>query len=328
MNNREIRLIFNNIFKRLPSFSDQAVVWFINGLFKTDHAISGTVEYLMTDYITSGYKSNMVDLLIRVNNTHMYHIEAQIKDDKTMALRMFEYGFQVGLHHKTTTDNEIYIQFPEAKVIYWEPTNSTPTQETLRFRFPNGTFHIYSVDTFKFLDHPVDELEEQKMTILLPFYLLKLRHQVATAKTSEERKLLSLEMDRIIKRLLWIVEKNRNEGLITTEDARHITDQMDLLYTQLYVEQYPEFKEGNEMLQEALKTYSEKYIEAARSAWQNEKQAWQSKEQVWQNEKQAWQNEKRHTIQTLAKMNLSMDAIAKAMNMSHEDVAKIIEEGN
>ena len=167
--------IFDLVFKRLMRLSSGAIVQFINGLFDTAYPVDSTVEYPSTETVTDDLTHVVSDMLILIGGKHLYHIEAQINNDENMALRVFNYGYLEGLKRKTIEDDLITIPFPAAKIIYWETTPKTPDTVTLRLQFPDGNHYDYGVDTFKFLDHSIQELEEKKMSILLPFYVLKLR---------------------------------------------------------------------------------------------------------------------------------------------------------
>jgi hypothetical protein len=306
-------------------------VQFINGLFGADHPINSVVEYPTTEYISENLKKHLLDILIVVNKTYTYHLEAQIKDDKNMAVRMFEYGHAVGFHNKKIQENVIHIKFPEARVIYWETTKKTPDQETLVLEFPDGTTHKYQVKTFKYLSHSIKELEEERMVILLPFYLLKLRKRVIAAKTGEKRAKLAVELKDIIEKMMQSLESSEKRGLITTEDVRLISDHIDRLLSELYKNRYEEFKEADEMLQGALKTYSEIAAEQARlderklwqEARQKEQETWQKEQETWQKEQETWQRERKQMIENLTAMGMDKQNIAHAMNLSVDDVVKL-----
>ena len=59
----------------------------------------------------------------------------------------------------------------------------------LSLEFPDGGSYDYAIKTLKFLDHGLKELEEKRLVILLPFYVLKLRKRVVSARSHERRAL-------------------------------------------------------------------------------------------------------------------------------------------
>ena len=200
----------------------------------------------------------MSDIVVVINGIHVYHLEAEIKDDESIVLRMFEYGFAQGLSTKAASDGgeRITIKFPNARIIYWETTKRTPDEVILSLEFPNGGSYDYIVKTFKFLDHGINELEEKRLVILLPFYVLKLRKRVVSARSQKRRTELSSEMRAIMDNLVLTTERAVKTGLLSEPDGRMVLEYTESLYKELY-EKYKEFKEADVMLQDTILTYSE-----------------------------------------------------------------------
>jgi predicted transposase/invertase (TIGR01784 family) len=251
--------IFDMVLKQLLHLSAPAIIQFINGLFDADHPLDSTVEYPNTETVTKKLRRLLSDTVVIIGGVHVYHLEAEISDDANMAIRVFEYGFAEALRTKTVSDSgeKISIRFPNARVLYWETTGKTPDEVTLALEFPEGGCYDYMVRSFKFLDHEIKELEAQKMTILLPFYVLKLRKKVVQARTTRRRLELSAEMKAILDELVLAVDRGEMAGLMSEPDKRIVLDHMEQMYRELF-EQYSEFKEADTMLQDRLMTYEEK----------------------------------------------------------------------
>lgn len=175
-----------------------------------------------------------------------YQLEAQISNDLNMALRVFRYGFEESLRSRSFADGEITLPFPQVRVIYWETSRKTPDTLTVNLVFPDGTRHKYEVEAFKFLDHSIAELEERNMSILLPFYVLKLRKQVKAARTGKRRLELSKEMEGIIDKLEATVRRSAGAGVLDEEDTLMVLNDLNQLYQELY-NGYNEFRRTDEM---------------------------------------------------------------------------------
>ena len=255
---RETQQIFDLILKRLLKLSSRAVIQFINGLFGADHPLDGTVEYPNTEHVSRKLRRLMSDVIVVIDGAHVYHLEAEIGDDESIVIRVFEYGFAEGLRTKELSEGgqKITVKFPNARIIYWETTKRTPDEVVLSLEFPEGGNYDYVVKTFKFLDHTIKELEEKKLVILLPFYVLKLRKRVVSAKNSESRAELCAEMREILDELMGAVERAVSIGLMSETDRRFALEYTERLYKELY-QSYDEFKEADAMLQETILTYSE-----------------------------------------------------------------------
>jgi hypothetical protein len=185
-----------------------------------------------------------------------------LSGDADVAVRVFEYGFREGLRTKTVTDddNVIEVRFPDARIIYWETSRKAPDEVTLHLKFPDGRYHDYKVKTFKFLNHDISELERKKLSILLPFYVLKLRKRVVSAKTSKQRTELAIEMKAILDELVTTVERGEKAGLMNESDKRIVLEHMERLYRELF-NHYKEFTEVDSMLRDRILTYSEEAAE-------------------------------------------------------------------
>jgi hypothetical protein len=209
--------------------------------------------------VTKKLRRLLSDIIIIIGGVHVYHIEGEIGDDANIAIRVFEYGFAEGLRTKTVSNDgeNISIRFPKARIIYWETTGKTPDKVTLSLEFPEDGRYDYTVRSFKFLDYGIRELESRKMTILLPFYVLKLRKKVVRAKSAQRRQELSTEMKSILDELVATVERGEKAGLMSEPDMRIVLDHMEQIYRELFG-QYEEYKEADVMLQERLLTYEEK----------------------------------------------------------------------
>ena len=252
---RETQQIFDLTLKRLLRSSSVAVVQFINGLFGTEHSLDSIVDYPNTENVSDKLKRLLSDMVVVINGLYAYHLEAEIKDNENIALRVFEYGFAEGLRTKKILNSgeKIWLRFPNTRIIYWETTARTPDEVTLSLEFPEGGNYDYVVKTFKFLDHDINELEEKKLALLLPFYVLKLRKRV---KKSRHRAELCAEMKAILENIDAALERAVETGLMSKMDACNALEHTERLYKELYQE-YVEFKEVDAMLRDKILTYSE-----------------------------------------------------------------------
>jgi hypothetical protein len=249
--------IFDLILKRLLRLSGPAVVQFINGLFGTNHPLDSKVEYPSTESVSRKLRKLLSDMIVIVNGVH-YHIEAEIRDDETIVIRVFEYGFAEGLRTMTVLGGgeRITLKFPNARIIYWETTKKAPDEAVLALEFPDGGHYDYKVKTLKFLEHDIEELEKRKLALLLPFHVLKLRKEVVSAKTSSTRTKLAEEMKRLLDEVIGAIDRVADAGLMSESDSRSLLEYTERLYKELYKE-YDEFKEVDVVLQDTILTYSE-----------------------------------------------------------------------
>ena len=249
---------YDRAFKRAIHLSSPAVIRFINGVFGTSHPLTAKVEYLSTEHITDRLKQSIGDILIRINgdNAATYMIEVQITDDGDMAFRIWNYSYLKGLETRTAKGPITEIKLVPAIVIYLEPGPSTPDQLSVRITGMDGAEHTFTYPTLKLLDYTVEELEERNLSILLPFYLLKLRKRVQAARTPEKRQALAGQMKELVEELTAAVERGERKGSLDKSDMRTLIALMGKLYDNLY-KGYPEFEEAHEMVDEMLLTVAD-----------------------------------------------------------------------
>jgi predicted transposase/invertase (TIGR01784 family) len=255
---RDTAHIFDLIFKQLMmDLSDRAIVQFINGLFNVDHPLDSVVTRLNTESVSGKLRPLRSDMILSINGLS-YHIEDEIHENDRMVLRVFEYGFAEAVRTKTVSDDgrKITLKFPSTRIIYWEAAKDAPDEVILSQEYPDGGHYNYKVKVFNFLEHGIEELERQKLAILLPFYVLKLRRSTVWARTSNRRAELATEMKSIVDGIVTVVERCAKAGVMSESDKRTVLEHTERLYKELF-KQYSEFKEADTVLQERILTYSE-----------------------------------------------------------------------
>ncbi len=121
-----------------------------------------------------------------------FGIEFQTKNDNTMIVRMFEYGFKKGkeqLKNSKKFKEEIKtIYFPKQKVIFFEENKNIENQLKLKIVFPDEQKIIYTIDVIKYWEYTNEELKEKKMFPLMPLQLFNLRKELEKAHNKNDLK--------------------------------------------------------------------------------------------------------------------------------------------
>ena len=333
--------IFDLTFKNLFHLSKRAVINLINGCFDRNYPLDSALEYLATENVTDELGHSFCDISIRIANTDDFIFEAQSGNDSSILIRIFEYGYHSGLKRKIVRKGHITeIQLPYAMVIYWVPKHRVPEQETLRLLGPDGRFLDYEIKSFNFLGHSIEELEEKKMSVLLPFYVLKHRDAVKSAATSEDRQVLALEMRGIIEELMATIRRSEEAGLIERGDVWRIFGSLKRLYEDAY-KTYREFVEVDTMVEDTFfQEYEEKIREAEERAakaaekkaeeWAKKKaEGWaELKPEEWAKKKaEEWAERSREIAQYLIRKNWDIREIAEATKLDMDTVKSLYAQG-
>lgn len=234
--------------KKILTLSSKSVINMINGLFQTTYTEDSTISYNWTEFVDTELRRTLADTILTINGTHSYHIEAQMERDEDIIFRVFDYGY----HHAETTrsyqDNCYVLRFPEPKIIYLYTTKDIPDTYTLRLDFGSQGYFDYQTPVFKYLESSVEELNQKKLIILIPFQLLKLRKLLQKDRSPSNLRALQnlIEND-----ILGSIETNLLSGNISINDAYRLRQLTKLLYDYIYAH-YAEMEELNDMTDESL----------------------------------------------------------------------------
>ena len=113
-----------------------------------------------------------------------YHLEFQTRNDNSMVIRMFEYGFQKAKekYKQDINDKNLKtIYFPKQKVIFFEKNRNIEDWMNLKIIFPDDQELLYSVDVIKYWELTDEYIIKKKMYPLLPLQLFNLRKELETA---------------------------------------------------------------------------------------------------------------------------------------------------
>jgi len=237
-----INQIYDKILKRILTLSAGAVINLINGLFGTNFPLNSKIVYNWTESVDDKLGKTISDTILTIHvgeEKHRFHLEAEIDcgstNDISIVLRVFEYGYRDALKHREVGKDKITLKFPKPKIILLEHNSNSPDEVTLELDFGAGKTIEFGVPTVKFLDYSIEELNAQRMVILLPLYLLKLRQQIEKAvKEGVVRQNAQALKDLINDGILKVIDENEKAGHIESYDAYVLAGLVKKLYDHLY----------------------------------------------------------------------------------------------
>ena len=191
------KIKLDEILKYLFTTSEKVLIKLLNSIFEENfdenevsvtitnsEFIEETLEVLRGDMFFKIFdKSNEEYESHKMN----YHLEFQTKNDNTMIIRMFEYGFRKGkenaVDHK---DNIKRLYFPKQKVIFFEQNKNIEDTLKLMIVFGNDKEFLYEVEVMKYWEYTDEELIKRKMYPLIPLQLFNLRKDLHLAKQKND----------------------------------------------------------------------------------------------------------------------------------------------
>ena len=191
----ESRVKLDEVLKSLFNVSKKVLMGMMNSLFHEDYDIDSTeITFANNEFVTDEYDIIRGDLFLKISNDNKpyhYHIELQTKNDKTMVIRMFEYGFKKAKElarcegKNSSEDDETTIYIPKQLVMFIEENKNIKDELKMKLVFPDGQIINYRVPVLKCWEYDDKRFIEEKMYPLLPLQIFKLRHRMESIKRSK-----------------------------------------------------------------------------------------------------------------------------------------------
>ena len=179
-------------------------------------------------------------------------------EDEEIVFRVFEYGFGHAYKNRTYEDGCETMFFPRPCIIYLDEgkKDTIPDEYTLVLKFENQGEFFYKVPVFKLQTISIQELNDKKLIVLLPFLLLRLRKKIEKIRSKENMEELQ---NLVVNDIINAIHKNEELGNLSRSDALDLVD----LTTRLYMKIYSKYKEMEDftmrMVDQSLELASDKY---------------------------------------------------------------------
>ena len=185
----ENRVKLDEVLKSLFNVSKKVLIEMMNSLFHENYDIDSTeITFENNEFVTDDYDIIRGDLFLKISNDNKpyhYHIELQTKNDKTMVIRMFEYGFKKAKELsrcEDSSDDETIIYIPKQLVMFIEENRNIKDELKMKLVFPDGQIVNYKVPVLKCWEYDDKRFIEEKMYPLLPLQIFKLRYEMDSIK--------------------------------------------------------------------------------------------------------------------------------------------------
>lgn len=203
----------DEVLKFLFSTSKKVLVNLLNGIFEENYR-SDEVNLSVSnnEFVMDTFDTLRGDVFFDILNSESekisYHLEFQTRNDSTMVIRMFEYGFRKAKEQSRNNDDFKTIFFPKQKVIFFEENRNIKDIIKLKIVFPSDDTFLYSVPVMKYWEYSDKELLENRMYPLLPLQLFNLRRELEQYKRKNNIK----KINELSIKAKEIAEKIANES--------------------------------------------------------------------------------------------------------------------
>ena len=102
--------------------------------------------------------SELLEELVR--KTYTFECEAWY--DKTIVLRLAEYGSSIAVENAEITEEGVILTHPNSAVIFLHPKGKIPEKMKITHRFPSGEEASYFVPALQIKNYTVDDIFNKK----------------------------------------------------------------------------------------------------------------------------------------------------------------------
>ena len=207
---------------------DDALIQFVNYVFHENYDDTARITRLRNEHFiehTNGETEKQItdshfSITFR-NHTKKYHMECQSNGySGSLLVRIIQYTFQTAIDDSTYEHDEIRIEIPKSVVLVLRNKGNPP--ENVRFKIitPGGEL-TYEAPVICEAWFGIDEMFENKLHFLLPFFSFNLEDQMDIYEHNEEKlnEFGNLYLD-IIERVHQLSEaelSQRTKGVIIKE---------------------------------------------------------------------------------------------------------------
>jgi len=176
----------DQVLKFLFSTSNKVLINLLNGVFEENFNVDEvSLTVSNNEFIEDTLDVLRGDMFFKISHDESkkvsYHLEFQTKNDNTMVVRMFEYGFKKAKEEADEKSHVKRIVFPKQKVIFFEENKNIEDKLRLNIVFPDSQEIDYTVPVLKYWEYSDKDLISKKMYPLMPLQLFQLKKELIKA---------------------------------------------------------------------------------------------------------------------------------------------------
>ena len=216
-----VKQIMNNM-------QDKNIIEFIGALFSKKYTKDSQLIRLCTETHDENATQRRADFYLKVDND-FYNIEVQSREDKFMALRIFEYGIRGAMQHgqQTEDDDTINLDFPEPVVIYLRKGKNVHNEHKVNLNLPGYDEPVvYKAKVRYVSDYTIQDMIDQKCYPLIPFFPMRFEDEISKIHDASFEESMNRNICDLVNRLRNQVKMNE----LMIKDYIYITNAMGKIY--------------------------------------------------------------------------------------------------
>ena len=142
-----------------------------------------------------------------------YHLECESKPyDKSILIRIFEYDAQIAVDDAMTDRQKIKLRFPNSGLLMLRSNSNTPDEAEVVIEVPKDSIS-YRIPIIKVSDFTVEELFENRLFMLIPFYIFNFEKELPSINGDSEK---LIELTESYRRILEKLDELQARGELSS----------------------------------------------------------------------------------------------------------------
>ena len=262
--------IWDAIIKRMAMLHPTSLLPVIKEIFDKKYLEETKIEFLSTEYSVeqnfgsggSILHSIRADLVVKINDRDVYHLECQIAPKGDMMFRMYEYDSQIALIHGVRfyqKNQKSFLEMPKSCILYLTHTRNTPDVEIMQIRIPDGSVWEYKIPTLKVQNYTLEMIKKKQLYFILPLTTIRYYNR----KTKRLRENDSKPFVQFLKEAVQLIREAVHESNISVKEGEDILDFLHRGCQYLFAEDPNTLKGVREVMEPIFKLGREIFEEEA-----------------------------------------------------------------
>ncbi|WP_026488047.1 hypothetical protein [Butyrivibrio sp. XBB1001] len=212
---------YDDAYRTMETECDDIVIPFVNYFYNENYDNTAKITRLRNEHFVEhadqSDEKRITDSHFEITQDDVsknYHLECESRPyDQSILVRIFEYDTQTALDKSKSEGNVLRVRFPYTGLILLRTSSTSPDRAEIIIETPNGEVN-YDVKIIKVSDFSIDNIFENRLYMMIPFYIFNFESEFKAINEDEDRteKLADVFRD-IIDRLDRELEKGNLSAL-------------------------------------------------------------------------------------------------------------------
>ncbi len=178
---------YDDAFRTMEGKCDDILIPFVSHMFGENYGEGAVVKRLRNEHFieheNGANEKRITDSSFEITYndvTKRYHLECESsKYDGTILVRIFEYGSQIAKDTAQKSAYKLELSFPNSGLLLLRASEGVPRSAEIIISLPNEKSISYEVPIVKVSDYSIDDIFNEKLYLLLPFYIFNYENKLS-----------------------------------------------------------------------------------------------------------------------------------------------------